>query len=251
MVLKARSSSDRVASLGDCLAIGPVPGLDWAERIAWFDDIDPAPADVGSDWMKDSADRFLADIRSHDGDRLVWIAPQSACEQCGLQYYFEQFPDASPGPMVIVDGPLSLGWRNAPPIGLGELPDELMARLLDEAPRREWPKERATPEVWRSLRADGGLLRIVEGGELRSAAPDHFDDFLVDQASGEWRRWSRLVGHAMGGAGERGHYVSDVYLIWRLRELVRLGWLECEGTLPGGGQTRSSQADARLRRKSG
>ena len=133
MVLKARSSSDRVASLGDCLAIGPVPGLDWAERIAWFDDIDPAPADVGSDWMKDSADRFLADIRSHDGDRLVWIAPQSACEQCGLQYYFEQFPDASPGPMVIVDGPLSLGWRNAPPIGSGlGIQNRVTIRLIVE-----------------------------------------------------------------------------------------------------------------------
>ena len=248
MVLNVRGSSDEVASLGDCLAIGPIPGRDWAERIAWFDDIQPAPADIGRDWMKESADRFLEDVRSHDGDRLVWIAPQSACEQCGLQWYFEQFPDAPPGPMVIADGPLSLGWRNGPPIGLGELPGELMARLIDEAPRREWPEKRATPEVWRRLRTDGGLLRIVEAGKLRSAASDHFDALLIDQASGEWRRWSHLVGDAMGEAGDRGHQISDVYLIWRLRELVRLGRLECEGTLPGGEQAGLGRGDARLRR---
>ena len=231
--------------MGDCFAIGPIAG-DWDARVAWLDGISPAPLDVGADWMKRSAEQFLADIRSGGPNRLVWIAPQSACEQCGLQWYFEQFPDAPAGPMIIADQPIVRGWFNSAPLGLGELSEAEIAGLLD-GPRRQWPSERASPEPWRRLRAENVLLRVVEGGELRSAEPHYFDDLLFDQLSTDWNKWARVVGGAMVAAGERGHNISDSYLLWRVRELVDARRIECQGEMPGPQHDRDNRPNAKLR----
>jgi len=245
-VLTVRGSRDEVVGLDDCLAMGPIATGDPAERAAWLDAHAPNP--FRWDWIVETARNFLSQIQAWRGERLVWIAPQSACEQCGLQYYFEQVPEAAAGPMVIADGPLSAGWRHSPPLGLGELPAELMAGLLDQAPRREWPREKASGDLWRRLRGEDGLLRIVEQGALRTVAEDHFDTLLLGHCSGNWQKWSRVVGHAMMDAMEQGHHTGDAFYPWRLRELVRHGRIACRGELPGRRHDGHHRPNAQLRR---
>ena len=241
-LLGARGSDDVVVSLTDCLAYGPVG--DWAERAEWLDTNVPIPTGWG--WIDAVAADFLERVHAAGAERLLWIAPRSACERCGLQWFFEQ-TGAAAGPMIIADRPLSGGWGDAPPLGLGELPIELIAQLLDDAPRREWPAELASPEPWRRLRAEAGLLRIVQDGVLRSAAPSHYDDLLLKQCGREWRKWAAVVGHAMGEAMEFGHRVDDLFYTWRLCELVAQGRIECEGDLPGRGHDGERRPDAVLR----
>ena len=235
-----RGSGDEVVSLTDCLAYGPIGSGDLAERADWLDA--HAPIEFSWDWIVESAADFLERIEAAGMERLVWIAPRSACERCGLQWYFEQ-TGAPAGPMIIADRPLSGGWSDAPPMGLGELPPELMAQLLG-SPRREWPSGLASPEPWRQLRAGDSLLRIVDDGVLRSASPDHFDGVLLAQCRPEWRKWAYVIGHAMGAAMEAGHRLDDTFFLWRLRELIAQGRIECEGALPG--PEMASPADARL-----
>jgi hypothetical protein len=244
-VLTVRGSGDEVVGFADCLAMGPIAGGDPDERAAWFEA--HVPERFGWGWIADSTRDFLSAIRAWRGKRLVWIAPQSACEQCGLQWFFEQVAGGAAGPMIIADAPLSGGWRDAPPLGLGELPAELVAGLLDRAPRRQWPDARASGDVWRRLRGEDGLLRIVERGALRTVAEDHFDDLLLGSCSGEWRKWSRVVGDAMTKAMERSHHTGDAFYLWRLRELVRLGRIECRGELPGRQHDEKRRPDALLR----
>ena len=245
-VLNVRGSRDEVVGLADCLAMGPIAAGDPDARAAWFDAHVPERLSWG--WIADSARDFLSAIRAWPGERLVWIAPRSACEQCGLQWLFEQVAGAAAGPTIIADAPLSGGWRDAPPLGLGELPAELVAGLLDRAPRRDWPGARASGDVWRRLRGEDGLLRIVERGALRTVAGDHFDALLLGPRSGEWRKWSLVAGDAMTEAMERGHHMGDAFYLWRLRELVRLGRMECRGELPGPQHDGHRRPDALLRR---
>ena len=233
-------------SLSDCLAVGPIASGRMDERLEWLNHTMPNQLDWA--WVAESVDQFRQRVGASELAPLVWVAPASACEQCGVQWYFEQFPEAPPGPMVIADQPLSRGWLNSPPIGLGELPEDLMAGLLDNAPRREWPADRASPQLWRRLREEGSLLRVVEDGDLRSVAPDFFDTLLLQQAPPEWTSWSRVVGGTMVAAGEQGHNIGDPYLVWRVRELVRAGDLECRGELPGRRHDREHRPDAMLRR---
>ena len=48
-------------------------------------------------------------------------------------------------------------------------------------------------------------------------------------------------------AMEAGHQLSDVFYIWRLRELVVQGRIECEGELPGREHDRGRKPNAMLR----
>lgn len=245
-VLTVRRSGDEVVGLSDCLAMGPIATGNPDERSAWLDE--RIPQHVGWDRIARSTLDFLSTIRSWRGERLTWIAPRSACEQCGLHWYFEQVPEAATAPMIIADGPLSGGWSEAPPLGLGELPAELMADLFDHAPRRQWPGPVTSGETWRRLRGEAGLLRIVEQGALRTVSEDYFDPLLLDRCLRDWEKWSRVVGRAMIDAMEEGHHIGDSFFIWRLRDLVERGRMECRGDLPGRQHDGHHRPDAFLRR---
>jgi hypothetical protein len=149
--------------------------------------------------------------------------------------------------MIILDWVLTPGWRNGPPIGVGELPANLIGGLLDRAERRSWPQDRASPDIWRRLRAEDSLLRIVEDGRLRSVQPDYFDALLLEHTPTEWCKWTRVVGNSMAEAGERGHNIGDEYLVWRVRELMMQGRVECEGDLPGPEHDETHRPNAMLR----
>ena len=244
-VLRARGSFDEVVSLTDCLAFGPISTGNFEERSDWLDV--HAPIEGNWDWLVPRAEDFLNEISAWAGDRLVWIAPRSACEQCGVQWYFEQ-TEAPGRPMIIADQPIQFKKVAAVPLGLGELADEYMGDLLDHAPRREWPSERSSPDEWRRLRAEDTQLRIVEGGNLRSVVPSYFDDLILNRCTDQWQKWSRVVGWTMVDAMDQGHHAGDVLLLWRLRELVRIGQIECEGELPGRQHDPENRPNAMLRR---
>ena len=217
-------------SLTDCLAFGPISSGDFPERSRWLDANTPIWG--GWEWIVGRAEDFLNEVSAWTGERLVWIAPRSACEQCGLQWYFEQ-TEAPAGPMVIADQPIQFKLQKAVPHGLGELEAEYLGELLDNAPRRSWPEERASPAEWQRLRREDGLLRIVEDGVLRTVEPGYFDDLLLGRCTNEWQKWSRVIGWTMVDASDAGHAVGDGPLLWRVRELVAAGRIDCRGELPG------------------
>ena len=234
-----------MVSLSDCLAFGPIASGSFEERAAWLDA--HIPSWGGWDGIVESAAKFLDEIRRWTGDRLVWIAPRSACEQCGLQFYLKQ-SGAPIAPMVIADEPIQYQRCAAIPLGLGELDNEQVAELLDNAPRRTWPADRASPDEWRRLRGEASLLRIVENGRLRSVDPDFFDGLLLGRCTDEWQKWARVVGWAMVDAMEQGHHVGDALLLWRLRELVGQGRIVVRGELPGREHGPDNRVTAELKR---
>lgn len=242
-----RGSEDEVISLTDCLAYGPISSGSFEDRSDWLDA--HTPIWRGWDWIIPSAKHFLTTIRNWADNRLVWIALRSACEQSGLQWCFEQTKIPA-GPMIIADQPIRFKKDTAVPLSLGELADEYVADLLDHAPRRAWPAERSSWNEWRRLRSENALLRIVADGCLRSVSPDYFDHLLLKHCSGDWQKWSRVVGNAMIDAMEQGYHAGDALLLWRVRALAGSGQIECRGELPGREHGPDKRPTAELRVKS-
>ena len=242
-MLRARQVDDKVVSLTDCLSFGPIASSE--QRSDWLDA--HVPVWGGWDWISESAQEFLDTISAWPGERLVWIAPRSACEQCGLQWYFERTHGAA-GPMIIADRPIQFKRVTAVSLGLGELAPEYMDDLYCNAPRRDWAAERASPDEWQRLRAEDTLLRIVDQGVLRSVPPTYFDQLLLDRCTADWQKWSRAVGWAMVDAMDQGHHLGDAPILWRLRELIKAGRLECRGELPGQQHDVDHRPNAELRR---
>lgn len=228
-VLRSKGLRQRVVDLTDNLSWGPIAIDGFENRQAWLDI--NAPFDLGPwGWIAESAVKFLESAAA-DTDRLIWIAPRSANEQAGFYWYLDHF-DAHETQMVIADYPVCDAWRDEPPFSLGELNEDRMAGLFDESPRVAWDSSRFPRDRWQTLVADNALLRIVQNGKLQSAPEDFFDHFLLAQCSQEWTKPHRVVGHTMGSLWDAGHSPGSDFLSWRLRELIQLGKVLCDGPPP-------------------
>jgi len=224
-VLKARGIADGVVDLIEWLDTGWISS-DLDDRIEWFEDRMPWKGNWA--WAADCVRKFL-DAVDADDDRLIWLAPQSAQEQSGLFWYLDR-TRVPPKGMIIVDYPLEGAWRGQPPGSLGELGPKQMAQLLDEAPRFEWDGSRFQIGKWREFMDDGAVLRVVEDGLLKSVRPEHYDDWLLQWCPWDWTKWYRVIGDAMGHADQP---IDDLFLRWRLQELIVSGAIKCNDQLPG------------------
>ena len=232
-VLNARRKKERVVDLTEWLDWGPIVRGTSGSRGNWLNN--SVPGDVeGKDWDWRWVDECLVEFRRRlaaDSDRLIWIAPRSASELSGLHWYLDQFGGTGTQ-FVIADFPLQGAWRGEPPFTLGELGFDQMAELLDQCPRSAWEPSRFPADRWRTLVDENALLRLVQDGELRSAPEDHFDPLLLRQCSANWVMSRRVIGDTMVGSWDCGHTPNDVFLFWRLRELIRAGRIESSAGLP-------------------
>jgi hypothetical protein len=228
-VLGDRGKGERVAHFTDALDWGPISSVDFEDRETWLNV--NAPTDLGPiDWLVDSASQFRA-IVSSDPDRLIWLSPRSATELSGLHWFLNEF-GASNAQFIIADYPLRGTWRDAPPLKLSELQHHQIAELLDKCPRTAWNPSRFPESDWRTLMAEGALLRVADGGRLKSAPVDYFDHFLLSRCTIEWAKAHRVIADTMGDMWDAGHDPDVAMLFWRLRELILHRQIAHEGEMP-------------------
>lgn len=225
-LLRSRGVQDRVVDLTEWLDTGWIASDRIEDRIEWFEARMPWKGNWA--WAADCMPKFLSAVDSDD-DRLVWLAPQSAQEQSGFLWFLHQTQSPA-SRMIVANYPLKGARNGEPPHSLGELGHEPMAQLLDDAPRLEWDGLRFPVERWRALMDDAAVLRVVDDGRLKSARSDHYDDWILGWCPIGWTKWYRVVGDAMGHASQA---IDDLFLRWRLQELIASGAIECEGQLPG------------------
>jgi hypothetical protein len=225
-LLRSRGIRDKVVDLTEWLDIGWIASDNVEDRIQWFED--RLPWKDNWDWAAECVHKFLAAV-STDNDRLIWLAPRSAQEQSGFLWFLHK-TQTPPSRMIIADYPLRGAWRGESPRGLSELSEGPMAELFDECPRVEWDEKRFPMGRWRTLMDDAAVLRVIDNGVLKSAPPDHYDNSLLDWCPSVWTKWYRVVGDTMGHAIQA---IDDLFLRWRLQELIATGTIECDGQLPG------------------
>jgi hypothetical protein len=159
---------------------------------------------------------------------VVWLAPRSANELSAL-FWYAHHVGIDGAQMRVADFPLKGGWRNEPPLSLGELPLELLGLVLDR-PAEPWDPQRFPLDRWTQLVREASLLRVVLNGRLQSVPADFFDGALLKNAPAAWTPFYRIIGQTMAEAMD-DHRLDDSFLRWRLSELIRAGELELHGSL--------------------
>ena len=240
-LLRTRGSEDRVVDLVDTLDWGPISTGSCEDRADWLNRHVPN-GPWGWDWIADDVDEFRKSV-ANDPERLIWIAPRSAAEQCGLYWYLTQFGGAD-ARMIVADYPLD-GWRGEAPDGLGVLSEEAIAELLDGCPHLPVDPVRFPADRWKTLVDENALIRIMDGGALRSAPDDFFDELLLARCPSEWTNWPRVIGYTMADSLDFGYHPCDRLLLWRLRELVQREQIVCYGELPLYGDTAERKVHVR------
>jgi hypothetical protein len=244
-MLDARRIDDKVTALDEELDFGPISNGSLAERTVWLDEA--APLDFGDrDWIAEDESRIRSGVSSNE-DRLIWIAPASAAEQAGLSWFISNF-DIRKTSIAIVDFPVKSAGDQRMPLCLGELGVEAMHLLYDDCPRVPLQDSRFGEDRWNQLVAENALLRVVEGGELRSAPDEYFDALLLAHCGGKWERWYRVLADVMGDVWDSGQSAGIELLLWRLRCLIQEDRIACDGELPKFGG--ASENAAKIRRAS-
>lgn len=157
-LLHSRGIGERVVDLSDDLDWGPVAFDDFEAREAWFNRNIPWK-DGSWDWIADAPHNFQYKVE-RDPERLIWIAPRSASEQCGLHWYLDHF-GGHDGSMIVADYPLPGAWRGKPPFTLGELRTLEMGHCFT-API-------ANREILNDFRRNGGKLYVKKHSSCGSS----------------------------------------------------------------------------------
>ena len=191
----------------------------WLDRNSTYED--------SWDWLIETVDEFRAAAAGIE-DPIVWVAPRNANELTGL-FWYAHHVGIDGVQIKIADFSLAGGWRNEPPLSLGELPVEMLGLVLDR-PAEPWNPRRFPLDTWIELVREAALLRVVLDGQLKSVPADFFDQALLKNASAAWTPFYRIIGQTMADASDH-HRIDDSFLRWRLSELVRAGELELDGSL--------------------
>ena len=225
--LRSRRCRERVVDLTECLNWGLIGSENFRERAAWFDKNVPSVFSEGWGWIVEHIEDFTSSVTS-DPDRTIWLDPRTARELSGLYWYLDRF-GASDARMVIAPGLQSF-------CGLGVLDMTAIGELLDNCRREHWNQVRFPESAWGHLTADHSLIRVVADGRLHSEPNDTYDHYILRRCSRVLTDWTRLVGNAMIDIFDSGHSVDDLFVRWRIGELIQLGAMVADGRLPRYGE---------------
>lgn len=230
-LLAKRGVKERVIELTDDLDLGPISRGDLAGREDWLNRNAPLgfPMAERRDWLSESETRFCDAVEA-DCDRLIWLAPKSATEQAGFLWFLDRF--GSEGAKLIFADFVPRNWWNTEvPTSLGQLGEEHLAELLDEAPRVAWDTARYPADRWQQLIDDNALVRAVQDGVLQSVEDDFFDWCILEKCTTEWKRVPYVMAEAMSGLWDAGHNANIDLLTWRLRKLIESKCIACDADL--------------------
>jgi hypothetical protein len=108
------------------------------------------------------------------------------------------------------------------------------------------------PDEWKRLCAENSIVRTLEGGKKIAGKDETFyDSEVLRNLTSEWQRASRVL---MNTLHRMKIKTGDVFLMWRMKELISQGtievlgdiskgWKEFDVRLPGTQQTEGKRSE--------
>jgi hypothetical protein len=109
---------------------------------------------------------------------------------------------------------------------------ELSAKEILKATKLARPVSNSEIEVdtyeWKQIQAQNAAIRSMGGGKkINNNTVDFYDHLLLAKCTNSFQKAQKIIHAAIGK--ENNIPTGDLYLSWRLRELVNLGTLQIQG----------------------
>lgn len=184
--------------------------------------------------MAATLSEFWERVANTDHRLVVWFGRHSARE---LAFFLAWVARLGERPYQIIDvtgRQLPFRQRDGSfdvrPAGYVSIVRHEALRSLLGSERPIKPKEqKGISRNWQKLRTENAPFRTVTEAGLVSAPLDHFDPWILDQATTDWRSVARIVSGAMGHNSEPYFQVYDLMLQARVVALVTKGKLLADG----------------------
>jgi len=88
------------------------------------------------------------------------------------------------------------------------------------------------PDEWQRLAEENAMVRVLEGGKkITGRSADFYDGEIVKNLTGEWQKATRVISNTLHRMKPK---TGDVYLMWRMKQLIGAGKVEVLGDMDAG-----------------
>jgi len=224
-----------VLPLTEDLSIGPLKQIHDNEgqvkRKAWLSKIAANTSDLPY-LLESDLDKYEL-IRSNLGTRdiYIWCGSDSNSHIGYLKLMSEipNFPDR----IFLLDYPEMIQY----PIGIfpflhiGLLSASEIGKLNKYFRPLSYKEKNILVNAWLEISKTNSVLRVIEESKIVNVGEDYFDQMLVSYCTNDCKKSAWIVGEVLVEVFDRWQTANDSFLNWRLKELVKMGKLDYEGTL--------------------
>jgi hypothetical protein len=252
-----------VIQVKDDFAVGPLIDIQtsegWSARVSWWKELlknSPYENDPVINFDdRQTVSKIKEQLDNNSSDQVwIWMG-QNQHDVCGYYWFMQHFKEYQ-GRMLMVH------LNNLPFINeKGQLfyPSwihDIQPKELLKAKRLSRPismsEFEVDPDEWKRLCAENSIVRTLEGGKKIVGKDETFyDSEVLRNLTSEWQRASRVL---MNTLHRMKIKTGDVFLMWRMKELISQGtievlgdiskgWKEFDVRLPGTQQTEGKRSE--------
>ncbi len=249
-VLKKKGiRNETVITVQDIFSVGPIwhlnskQGLE--QRFQWMSrTIKKYEDEYEEEKHRELEAIYQIEHSSNEQPITIWIS-ESASEQTGLRYVLFLLREKTNQIRVINTTKLmddlfcSPGQIKYVVRHTGEIAPEKFLTFYEEAEKINFldQKERSQLEAeWLELAESYDNLRIWQGDRVQNVPEDYYDKYIADRAKElhnrqkkkEYIKSARVIGEVLGTIEQ---HLGDEFIQYRLRELIKQGIFEVEGSV--------------------
>ncbi|MGG7163278.1 DUF1835 domain-containing protein [Clostridium ihumii] len=223
---------EKVISLYDNISEGPIEHyIDVEKRINWFKETiikdEYYYEDINE--LRKNYIEFENEIsKIKDNDIIYFWHGQNAIEICGLMYTLELLNDKWKNVYLInvSDRPIEVKYGIYIPRCTSEIMPEKFGEYIKINRNIDEDRYVKLSTQWKSLKKENSNLRILKEGKVENVNEDYFDTFILKYTPKEFKKSARIIGEVLGNSEI---LISDVYIFWRVKELIKMGMISYRG----------------------
>jgi len=228
-----KKPEEKVLGFRDDLSIGPVSELNTEKglnrRCQWllamYNDI--GCADYIGDFENDFSDLYKSvECLDKDQDVVIWHG-QNTGDQMALRFLVSVLQVNR-----ILEVDVSKGSNESKELNmrfirsLGECCPEEIENLMPVSKLIETDQLEQLKREWLTFKHSNSVLRIIEAEELLEVDESYYDSDIVSNCSYSFDKAACVIGRTMGLSNQ---VVSDTYLDYRIRKLIRNNVIDVMG----------------------
>jgi len=234
------SLAGKAIQIKDDFAVGPISGIDtedgWKARTNWWRDLllnSPYENDTQTSFDDRETVKHIKEVLDTDAQEQAWIwMGQNQHDVCGYYWFIQYFKHYQGRVFVIY-------LNNLPFINeRGQLfypswMHEIRPKELLKAKKLSRPvtlsELEIDPDEWKRLCNENSIVRTLEGGKkIIGQSESFYDADILKNLNSEWQKATRVLTNTLHRMKIK---TGDVFLMWRMKELIRQGKIEILGDM--------------------
>jgi hypothetical protein len=236
------SLQGEVIEIKDEWGVGPLKDIDtdegWQARLNWWRELlagSPYEKSIGSlddrETVKQLKEKLDTDEtveawiwmgqNQHDVTGYYWLMPQLKSYQGRVMIlYLNNLP------FINDKGQLFYPWSVHDILPKEAVKAKKLARPVTLS------EFEVDPDEWKKISDENAIVRILEGGKKIVAKEESFyDGEILKNITGDWQKATRVLSNTLHRMKIK---TGDVFLMWRMKQLISEGKIETMGDVAGG-----------------